>query len=215
MRTGNEPTAPPLVTCGLPPSIRQRSVEVPPASSVTMFGKARHLGNHRAAERACRGSGQRGGDRLAHHLGGAGDAAARLHDQERLVLEIAELVVDAAQIALHVRLDERIDQRGHRALVFAIFRQHVAGQRQRAFGVFLGDDLGDAALVRGVGIGVHQADADGADVRARGRISPRRGRSASSSGRSSSPRKFSRPPASRTKRSGTMRSGFTQKYELP
>src|SRR6202167_6771194 len=39
IRTGNGPTDPPLVTCGLPPSIRQRSVEVPPASSVTRSGK--------------------------------------------------------------------------------------------------------------------------------------------------------------------------------
>ena len=72
--------------------------------------------------------------------------------------------MDAAQIALHVRLDERVDQRGHRAFVFAILRQHVAGQRQRALRIFLGDDLGDAALMRGVGVGVHQADADRADV---------------------------------------------------
>jgi hypothetical protein len=35
------------------------------------------------------------------------------------------------------------------------------------------------------------------------------------SGRNSSPRKLSRPPTSHTSRSGTMRSGFTQKYELP
>ena len=39
MRTGNAPTVPPLVTCGLPLSIRQRSVEVPPASSATTLGK--------------------------------------------------------------------------------------------------------------------------------------------------------------------------------
>ncbi len=39
IRTGNGPTDPPLVTWGLPPSIRQRSVEVPPASSVTRSGK--------------------------------------------------------------------------------------------------------------------------------------------------------------------------------
>ena len=39
IRTGNGPTDPPLVTCGLPPSIRQRSVEVPPAFSVTRSGK--------------------------------------------------------------------------------------------------------------------------------------------------------------------------------
>src|SRR5437879_986901 len=39
IRTGKGPIDPPLVTCGLPPSIRQRSVEVPPASSVTRSGK--------------------------------------------------------------------------------------------------------------------------------------------------------------------------------
>ena len=48
-------------------------------------GKAGDLGDHRAAERAGRRSRQRRGDRLAHHLLGARDAAARLHDQERLV----------------------------------------------------------------------------------------------------------------------------------
>jgi len=39
MRTGKRPTAPPLVTCGLPPSIKHRSVDVPPASSVTTSAK--------------------------------------------------------------------------------------------------------------------------------------------------------------------------------
>ena len=39
MRTGNGPTEPPLVTFGSPASIRQRSVDVPPASSVTTFSK--------------------------------------------------------------------------------------------------------------------------------------------------------------------------------
>jgi hypothetical protein len=34
IRTGNGPTEPPFVTCGWPRSIRQRSVDVPPASSV-------------------------------------------------------------------------------------------------------------------------------------------------------------------------------------
>src|SRR6516162_1360132 len=39
MRTGYAPTAPPLVTCGLPRSIRQRWVGVPPASSAPTSGK--------------------------------------------------------------------------------------------------------------------------------------------------------------------------------
>src|SRR6202166_988756 len=38
-RTGKRPTAPPLVTLGLAFSIRQRSLEVPPTSSVTRSGK--------------------------------------------------------------------------------------------------------------------------------------------------------------------------------
>ena len=38
IRIGNGPTEPALVTWGLPPSMRQRSVDVPPASSVTMSG---------------------------------------------------------------------------------------------------------------------------------------------------------------------------------
>ena len=33
-----------------------------------------------------------------------------------------------------------------------------------ASGIFLGDDFGGAALVRVVGVGMQQADADGADV---------------------------------------------------
>ena len=48
-------------------------------------GEAGDLGDHGAAERAGRRTRQRGGDRLAHDLLGAGDAAARLHHQERLV----------------------------------------------------------------------------------------------------------------------------------
>ena len=39
MRTGKRPTRPPLVIFGLALSIRQRSVDVPPASSVTRSGK--------------------------------------------------------------------------------------------------------------------------------------------------------------------------------
>ena len=96
-----------------------------------------------------------------HHLLGARDPTARLHHQERLVVETrAKLIRHARQIAGHVRLDERIDQRRHRALVLAIFRQHVAGERKHRLGIFLGHDLGDAALVRRIGVGVDQTNAD-------------------------------------------------------
>ena len=73
-----------------------------------------------------------------------------------------ELVMDALEIAFHVRLDEGVDEGGHGALVFAIFREHGAGQGERGLRIFLRDDFGDAPLVDGVGIGMDQRDADGA-----------------------------------------------------
>ena len=91
--------------------------------------KARDLGDDGRAERAGRRARERRGDRLAHHLIGAGDAAARLHHQKRLVLQAgAKFLMHALEIAFHMRLDEGIHQRRHRALIFAIFRQHHAGQ---------------------------------------------------------------------------------------
>jgi len=128
-------------------------------------GEAGDLGDHRARERASRGTRQRRRDRLAQHLIGAGHAAARLHDEERLVLQAgAERLVHAIEIALHVRLDEGVDQGRDRALVLAVFRQHRAGERQRAVGIVLRENVRDAALVGGIGIGVNEADADGADT---------------------------------------------------
>ena len=127
--------------------------------------ETRDPGDDGAADGAGRRARQRGGDRLAHHLIGAGDAARRLHHQERpLAQPGAERLVDTAQIALHVRLDEHVDQRRHGALVLAVFGQHLARQRHRAARIFLRDDLGDAALMRRVGIGMHEADPDRGDV---------------------------------------------------
>ncbi len=82
----------------------------------------------------------------------------------------------AFEIAFHVRLDESVDQRRHRALIFAIFGQHHAGQRQRRVRIFLGHDFGDAALMRVVGVGMQEADADGANAVRRGNTVPPRAR---------------------------------------
>ena len=200
MRTGKAPTAPPLVTCGLPPSIRQRSVEVPPASSVTTSGKPAISAITALPSAPAAGPDSAVVIGLLHDLLGARDAAARLHDQERLVLEAgAELVVHAPQIALHVRLDEGVDQGGHRALVFAIFRQHVAGERQRAVRIFLARrSRRRGARARGwrrSGSGRRRSRARPAGERtARRRArSPRRAAAAPARGNSS------RPPTSRTK----------------
>ena len=76
----------------------------------------------------------------------------------------AEFVVHAIEIAFHVRLDEGVDQGRDRALVLAIFGQHRAGERQRAVGIVLREDVRDTALVGGIGIGMDEADADRADA---------------------------------------------------
>ena len=129
------------------------------------IGKPRHLGNDRAAERAGGRPRQRRGDRFAHHLIRAGDAAARLHHQERLLAQAGtELVADAFEIAAHMRFDEGVDEGRHRALILAVFRQHVAGERDGCVRVFRGDDLGHAALVRRIGVGMQQTDTDRLDA---------------------------------------------------
>ncbi len=69
------------------------------------------------------------------------------------------------QVAAHMRLDEGVDQRRHRAFVFAVFGQHVAGQRDDAAGKLPGENFPDAALVRRIGVGVQQTDAEGGDAR--------------------------------------------------
>ena len=124
-------------------------------------GKSGDLGDDGAAERARGRPGKRRRDRLAHDLVGAGDAAARLHDQKRLLVELLpQLVADVVEIAAHMRLDERIDQRRHRPLVFAVFGKHVGRERKRAARIFLRHDLSRASFMRGVGVGVHEAYAD-------------------------------------------------------
>jgi hypothetical protein len=128
------------------------------------IGKAGNVRDHRAAQRTGGRPGERGRDRLAQNLLGTRDAAARLHDQERLFAQRPELVVHALEIAIEIRLDESIDQRGHRPLVLAVFRQHGAGQRQHRLGIFLGHDFRHTALMRVVGVGMQQADADRLDL---------------------------------------------------
>ena len=91
------------------------------------FREACDLCNHGAAERARGRTRQRGRDRFLHDLLCAGNAAARLHHQKRLLYKpVAECLMHASQIALHVRLDKNIDQSGDRTFVFTIFRQHGA-----------------------------------------------------------------------------------------
>ena len=71
------------------------------------------------------------------------------------------------------------------------------------------------ALVRRVGVRVQEADADRADPAVAEELRRARVRTSSSNGRISDPSTASRPPTVLTRSAGTMRGGFTQKYELP
>ena len=166
MRTGKRPTLPPLVIFGLRAFDQAEVGRGAAGVQRHEIGKAGDLRDHRAAERARGRSRQRRRDRLAHDLIGAGDAARRLHHQERLFVQFGtELVANAIEITAHVRLDERVDQRRHGALVFAVFGQHVAGQRQRAVRIFRAHDFRRPSLMGWVGVGMQQTDADGIDAR--------------------------------------------------
>ena len=66
--------------------------------------------------------------------------------------------------ARDLRLDRRVDQRRHRALVLAVLAQHVAGDRDDGLGVLAAQDLAHPQLVVGVGVGVQEADADRGDA---------------------------------------------------
>ncbi len=165
IRIGNGPTDPAFVTCGLPPSIRQRSVEVPPASRVTTSGKPAM-----PAMTALPSAPAAGPDKavvIGLRTTSLALATPPLDCITRNGTSLSpspELVVHAPEIAFHVRLDESVDQRRHRALVLAVFRQDGGGQRQRRLRVLLRDDLGGTPLMGGVGIGVDQRNADGADA---------------------------------------------------
>src|SRR5262249_30225633 len=83
------------------------------------------------------GARERSGDRFARYLIGAGNATARLHDQQWLVAQPwSKRLIDTLEIASHGRFDEGVDQRRHRALVFSIFGEDLARPRECARGGF-------------------------------------------------------------------------------
>jgi hypothetical protein len=71
---------------------------------------------------------------------------------------------EALTPAHHVRFDKGVHERRHRALVFAIFRQYLARQRNRRLGINVADDGGDAPFVRRIGIGMDEANTDRFDL---------------------------------------------------
>ncbi len=126
----------------------------------------RGVGDGGGAERTGRRSGQHGRDRRPRHLGRRGDPAVRLHDQERhpRAGPLGDPAAQALDVAGDDRLHEGVDQRGDRALVLAVLAQHVRADRHRALRVLGREQVPHPLLVRGVGVGVQQADADRGDA---------------------------------------------------
>ena len=112
-------------------------------------GRARFQSAHGKA--ACRLRGQR--------------AATRAHDVEpAMETRRAQVVLEPFQIAVEHRAGERVDRRRGPALELAHVRKHVrrAGDEQAGGG--FRQDLGGASLVRGVGVGVQEADSHRLDA---------------------------------------------------
>ena len=99
-------------------------------------------------------------------LSGARDAAVALHRED--VADKAappQLVLEAAQVTLHARADERVDERGVRARVLSRdAREAMAVRHVDARAVALVDERRDALLVDRVRPGVQQAYRERADT---------------------------------------------------
>ena len=128
-------------------------------------------GHQGRTQRAGGRPGEHGGDGLVHNLFRGQNAAVGLHDVERHVAcitgfggELPQAVRDVVDVAPNVRLDGRVDQCGDGALEFAVLAQHLGGDGDRRLGVFLEQDVADTLFMVRVGVGVHQADAEGLDA---------------------------------------------------
>ena len=119
--------------------------------------------------------------RRAADGGGAGDAAVRLHQQQRRDdMLVEQALLQARDVGRDAGHHHGVEHRGQRALVLAHHRQHVGRGGDRDAGQLGPQDVGDLALVRRVGEGMQQADRDRLDAelaalaRRRLRRSPRR-----------------------------------------
>ena len=126
-------------------------------------------------DRAGRRAGQRRLDGRAPHGARAGHPAARLHQQQRRGdALLGDARIQPRHVGRHHRHDAGVEDGRHAALVLAEHGQHLAGQRDQRVRHLLGEDGGDAALVRGVGVAVQQHDGDRADALLADRRSPPR-----------------------------------------
>ena len=134
-------------------------------------GEAGPPGDQGRPQRPGRRAGQHRRDRLVHHLVGREHAAVGLHHVEGDRAPAGEAVeprVDVADVAADVRLDRGVDQGGHRPLVLAVLAQHLGADRHHGVRVLAAQHLAHRQLVRVVGVGVQEADADRGDAVRRG-----------------------------------------------
>ncbi|CAB3912355.1 hypothetical protein LMG3412_04810 [Achromobacter deleyi] len=128
-------------------------------------GRAGLLGNVLRQDRAARGAGFDQAHRFVDPGLQGGDRAAGRH-QERLAAQAALAcgLVQAAQVARHLRLHIGIGADGGQARIFADFGAHVGRQRHPQLRRVFAQQLADTAFVVGVGVAVQQADGHAFDA---------------------------------------------------
>ena len=128
---------------------------------------ASHLAGPDATDQTRDGAGHQQVDRAARGRLNGRHAARGLHQLDA-VLEARFLHGRSEPLDVRGDLgaDEGIEGDGREALIFAIERDHFAGDREEHLGVLLANDLADALLVRVVEVRVQEADSNRLDASA-------------------------------------------------
>lgn len=86
-----------------------------------------------------------------------GDAAVRLHDQQRGDdLCRVQLPAQQIEVAAHMRHDCSIEDRSHAALEFAKLRQHVRRKGNHRLRILLRDDSCRMLFMQRIGVGMQK-----------------------------------------------------------
>ena len=165
--TGKRPTAPSVVRPGAPCSTRQTSVVVPPPSAREHPVEAGGPGDQAGAERAGRRAGQDRRDRLVRDLARREHAAVRLHHVERHTAARARC--RGAPGWRRRRRTTRDFTDASTSVVMVRSYSRYSGSTSEeidtcAAGMLALEDLAHPLLVRGIGVGVQEAHADGVDA---------------------------------------------------
>ena len=120
-----------------------------------------------ADDAACR-AGHHGADRQRAGSPARDDAAVGLHHEELpLQAALAQRLRETVQIGRDDRDGAGVDRHRRRALELPQLARHVGRDRDVRLRVLLQDDLAGAALVVRVGVGMEEAERDGADAEGR------------------------------------------------